>query len=81
MWHPASSSFGGLWFGVCVCVFGPEREAVYLSSGELNTAGGPPQKESLDKQASLLTQLPVNGFCVWQFLLKPTANEPACSCA
>jgi hypothetical protein len=38
-----------------------------------------PQKESLDKMGFLLTQLPVNGFHVWQFHQKPPANEPGCS--
>lgn len=47
---------------ICVCVFEAELEAVYLSSGELSTAGGPCRRNLLTGRPSLLTQLPVNGF-------------------
>lgn len=60
----------------CVCVLEGEEPGSCLS--ELwrgKHSRWAPQKESLDK----LAQLPVNGFSIWQFHQKLTANEPGSS--
>lgn len=65
--------------GMYVCLGVGRGGAVYVNSGEVNTACGLHGRSFVDKLGFLLTQLPVNGCSIWQFCRKLTANKPGCS--